>query len=174
MRVTPSGISRVTLDLRKREPDWKVDCVFCVARFELDDSEKATATAEADPPPSHPSEQRPLAGDPGSAKDDKQKTTAKTTADSFASLRNDKQKGNGNSKSFAWREPTARMGCIMNRLVMALALVSVVPAGAQTAMPPANATAFKDTSAFKPPRGAKVAIIGFEDVESALFGHVSP
>ena len=47
----------------------------------------------------------------------------------------------------------------ISRLVVALALVSVVPAGAQIAMPPADATGFKDTSAFKPPNGAKVAII---------------
>jgi hypothetical protein len=34
-------------------------------------------TAKADLPPSHPSEQRPLAGDPGSAKDDRKKQTNK-------------------------------------------------------------------------------------------------
>ena len=66
------------------------------------------------------------------------------------------------------------MGRMMNRLVLALALVSVVPAGAQIAMPPAGATAFKDTSAFKPPSGAKVAIIEFEDLECPLCAHVSP
>jgi protein-disulfide isomerase len=63
---------------------------------------------------------------------------------------------------------------IVNRLVVALALVSVVPAGAQIAMPPADATGFKDTSAFKPPSGAKVAIIEFEDLECPLCAHVSP
>jgi protein-disulfide isomerase len=62
----------------------------------------------------------------------------------------------------------------MNRLVLVLALVSVVPAGAQTAMPQANATAFKDSSAFKPPSGAKVAIIEFEDLECPLCARVSP
>jgi protein-disulfide isomerase len=62
----------------------------------------------------------------------------------------------------------------MNRLVMALALVSVVPAGAQMAMPANGATAFKDTSAFKPPSGAKVAIIEFEDLECPLCARVSP
>src|SRR5258708_35190203 len=68
----------------------------------------------------------------------------------------------------------ARMGCTMNRLVFALALVSVIPAGAQVAMPPTGATAFKDTSAFKPPSGAKVAIIEFEDLECPLCAEVSP
>jgi protein-disulfide isomerase len=62
----------------------------------------------------------------------------------------------------------------MNRLVLMLALLSVVPAGAQTAMPPSGATAFKDTSVFKPPSGAKVAIIEFEDLECPLCAHVSP
>src|SRR5438876_7209600 len=66
------------------------------------------------------------------------------------------------------------MGCIMNRFVLALALVSFVSAGAQTAMPPSGATAFKDTSAFKPPSGAKVAIIEFEDLECPLCAQVSP
>jgi protein-disulfide isomerase len=57
---------------------------------------------------------------------------------------------------------------------MALALVWVVPAGAQTAMPQANATAFKDVSALKPPSDAKVAIIEFEDLECPLCAQVSP
>jgi protein-disulfide isomerase len=62
----------------------------------------------------------------------------------------------------------------MKRLVMVLALVSVVPAGAQIAMPQANATAFKDVSALKPPSDAKVAIIEFEDLECPLCARVSP
>jgi protein-disulfide isomerase len=68
----------------------------------------------------------------------------------------------------------ARMGFTMNRLIVALALVSVVPAGAQMAMPANGATAFKDTSVFKPPSGAKVAIIEFEDLECPLCAQVSP
>jgi protein-disulfide isomerase len=67
-----------------------------------------------------------------------------------------------------------RMDCTMNRFALALALVSVAPAVAQNAMPQANATAFKDTSAFKPPSGAKVAIIEFEDLECPLCARVSP
>jgi protein-disulfide isomerase len=62
----------------------------------------------------------------------------------------------------------------MDRFVLALALISVVPAGAQIAMPSTGATAFKDTSVFKPPSGAKVAIIEFEDLECPLCAEVSP
>ena len=69
---------------------------------------------------------------------------------------------------------TTRMVCAMNRFVMVLALVLVVPAGAQMAMPASGATAFKDTSGFKPPSGAKVAIIEFEDLECPLCARVSP
>jgi protein-disulfide isomerase len=63
---------------------------------------------------------------------------------------------------------------VVNRLVMLLAVVLVVPAGAQTAMPQANATAFKDVSALKPPSDAKVAIIEFEDLECPLCARVFP
>src|SRR5271170_5560842 len=66
------------------------------------------------------------------------------------------------------------MGCIMNRFVLVLALVLVAPVGAQTAMPSSGGTAFKDTSAFRPPSGAKVAIIEFEDLECPLCAQVSP
>jgi protein-disulfide isomerase len=66
------------------------------------------------------------------------------------------------------------MKMLVSRLVVALALVWVVPAGAQMAMPASGATAFKDTSAFKPPSGAKVAIIEFEDLECPLCATVSP
>jgi protein-disulfide isomerase len=62
----------------------------------------------------------------------------------------------------------------MKRSISALALALAIPAAAQTAMPSANATAFKDTSAFRPPNGAKVAIIEFEDLECPLCAHVSP
>jgi Thioredoxin len=62
----------------------------------------------------------------------------------------------------------------MIRSISALALALAIPAGAQIAMPSAGATAFKDTSAFRPPIGAKVAIIEFEDLECPLCAHVSP
>jgi protein-disulfide isomerase len=60
------------------------------------------------------------------------------------------------------------------RLISALVLALAIPAGAQIAMPLAGATAFKDTSALRPPAGAKVAIIEFEDLECPLCAHVSP
>jgi protein-disulfide isomerase len=66
-----------------------------------------------------------------------------------------------------------RMGS-MNRFALVLALLFVVPAGAQMAMPANGATAFKDTSAFRPPSGANVAIIEFEDLECPLCARVSP
>jgi protein-disulfide isomerase len=66
------------------------------------------------------------------------------------------------------------MGRTMKRIVLMLALVLAVPAGAQIAIPANGATAFKDTSAFKPPSGAKVAIIEFEDLECPLCAEVSP
>src|SRR5882757_9479012 len=68
----------------------------------------------------------------------------------------------------------ARMGSTMNRLIVALIIGSVIPASAQIALPPANATAFKDTSILKPPSGAKVAIIEFEDLECPLCAQLSP
>lgn len=59
-------------------------------------------------------------------------------------------------------------------LVAAFALLSALPLAAQIAMPPADATAFKDTSILKPPAGVKVAIIEFEDLECPLCAAVSP
>jgi protein-disulfide isomerase len=79
-----------------------------------------------------------------------------------------------NGRCFARRGQADRMGRMMNRLIMVFALFSVVPAGAQVAMPQSNATAFKDVSAFKPPSGVKVAIIEFEDLECPLCARVSP
>jgi protein-disulfide isomerase len=68
----------------------------------------------------------------------------------------------------------ARMGGMMKRFVLALAVVSGASAVAQMAMPSSGATAFKDTSALKPPTGAKIAIIEFEDLECPLCAEVSP
>ena len=59
-------------------------------------------------------------------------------------------------------------------LITAFALLSAIPVTAQLAMPPTNATPFKDTSILKPPPGAKVAIIEFEDLECPLCAQVSP
>jgi protein-disulfide isomerase len=59
-------------------------------------------------------------------------------------------------------------------LLVAFALASALPATAQIAMPATRATTFKDTSILKPPAGAKVAIIEFEDLECPLCAEVSP
>jgi len=53
-------------------------------------------------------------------------------------------------------------------------LLFAMPIAAQQAIPPTNATPFRDTSLLKPPAGAKVAIIEFEDLECPLCAHVSP
>jgi len=58
--------------------------------------------------------------------------------------------------------------------LLAIALVSGLSASAQIAIPSSGATAFKDTSMLKPPSGAKVAIIEFEDLECPLCAQVSP
>jgi protein-disulfide isomerase len=55
-----------------------------------------------------------------------------------------------------------------------IVLLSAFPVVAQIAMPAAGATRFRDTSSFKPPEGAKVAIIEFEDLECPLCAEVSP
>jgi hypothetical protein len=44
-----------------------------VIRFPHPIPSRKNQKQKADPPPSHPSEQKPLAGDPGSAKNDNQK-----------------------------------------------------------------------------------------------------
>ncbi len=63
----------------------------------------------------------------------------------------------------------------MKPLLFAAALaLCVSPVIAQTAVPPADATPFHDTSMLKPPPGAKLAIIEFEDLECPLCGQVSP
>ena len=55
-----------------------------------------------------------------------------------------------------------------------IVLLSAFPVAAQIAMPPGGATSFRDTSSFRPPAGAKVAIIEFEDLECPLCARVSP
>jgi protein-disulfide isomerase len=66
----------------------------------------------------------------------------------------------------------------MKRLLLtataALCSLAAAPLVAQTAIPSTGATAFKDTSAFKPPAGVKLAIIEFEDLECPLCGQTSP
>lgn len=59
-------------------------------------------------------------------------------------------------------------------LIAAFSLLSAMPMLAQMAVPSAGATSFKDTSAFKPPAGVKLAIIEFEDLECPLCALSSP
>jgi protein-disulfide isomerase len=62
----------------------------------------------------------------------------------------------------------------MNRFLIVLMMGWAGVAGAQSALPPSGATRFHDTSMLKPPAGAKVAIVEFEDLECPLCAHVSP
>jgi protein-disulfide isomerase len=59
-------------------------------------------------------------------------------------------------------------------LAPVIVLLSALPVAAQIAMSPTGATSFRDTSSLKPPAGAKVAIIEFEDLECPLCAQVSP
>ena len=59
-------------------------------------------------------------------------------------------------------------------LVIAFAIVPAISVNAQIAMPPTDATSFRDTSMLKPPAGAKVAIIEFEDLECEYCAMASP
>src|SRR6476469_6997932 len=45
---------------------------------------------------------------------------------------------------------------------------------AQTAAPPGTGDHFKDTSMFKPPAGARVAVVEFEDLECPACSHAAP
>lgn len=64
----------------------------------------------------------------------------------------------------------------MNRIVLAATLLAAccLPAAAQYSAPPNTGNAFKDTSMLKPPAGAKVAIIKFEDLECPACAHAYP
>lgn len=66
----------------------------------------------------------------------------------------------------------------MTRLVLAVALFACLPvaplANAQLSAPPNTANNFRDTSMIKPPAGAKVAIIEFEDLECPACAHAAP
>jgi len=63
----------------------------------------------------------------------------------------------------------------MNGFVVAAITVGLgLPLGAQTSVPPNTGTAFKDTSMIKPPAGAKLAIIEFEDMECPLCARTFP
>lgn len=64
----------------------------------------------------------------------------------------------------------------MNRIFLAASLLVglCLPAAAQFSAPPNTGNSFKDTSMLKPPAGAKVAIIKFEDLECPACAHAFP
>jgi protein-disulfide isomerase len=65
----------------------------------------------------------------------------------------------------------------LRHLVAALALalpLSVAPLMAQRAVPVGTGDPFKDTSMLKPPAGARVAVIEFEDLGCPACGHAYP
>lgn len=64
----------------------------------------------------------------------------------------------------------------MNRIFLAATLLAAacLPAAAQYSAPPNTGNAFKDTSPLKPPAGAKIAIIKFEDLECPACSHAYP
>jgi protein-disulfide isomerase len=57
--------------------------------------------------------------------------------------------------------------------VIALSLIAV-PVSAQRAAPAGSGDAFKDTAFFKPPAGARVAIVEFQDLECPACAHAFP
>lgn len=65
---------------------------------------------------------------------------------------------------------------VVSRLLPAALLFSLplVPAKAQTSVPPNQVTPFHDTSMLVPPPGAKVAIIEWEDLECPACAHAFP
>jgi protein-disulfide isomerase len=62
----------------------------------------------------------------------------------------------------------------MKTLLAILLLAAAIPATAQTSVPAGQADHFRDTSMLKPPTGAKVAIVEFEDLECPSCGHAFP
>ena len=60
-------------------------------------------------------------------------------------------------------------------LALALSLpFAALPSAAQTAAPPGSGDHFKDTSMFKPPAGARVAVVEFEDLECPACARAYP
>jgi protein-disulfide isomerase len=64
--------------------------------------------------------------------------------------------------------------CMKSAFCVAVILCSAFPIAAQVAMPANGATAFRDTSSLKPPSGAKVAIVEYEDLECGFCAHAAP
>ena len=59
-------------------------------------------------------------------------------------------------------------------LLIASCWLAAIPLSAQIAIPPSGATSFRDTSAFRPPAGIRLAIIEFEDLECPLCALSAP
>lgn len=59
-------------------------------------------------------------------------------------------------------------------LAAALLLAAPAASNAQYSAPPGTGNTFKDTSTLKPPAGAKIAIIKFEDLECPACAHAYP
>ena len=64
----------------------------------------------------------------------------------------------------------------MSRLLASASLFSLAPVAlfAQTSVPPNQVSAFKDPSLLKPPAGARVAVIEYEDLECPACAHAFP
>jgi protein-disulfide isomerase len=58
--------------------------------------------------------------------------------------------------------------------VVAMLTFAAAPGFGQRAVPPGTGDPFKDTSMFKPPAGARVAIVEFEDLECPACAHAYP
>lgn len=65
---------------------------------------------------------------------------------------------------------------LMSRLFASAVVFSMasLAVSAQTSVPPNQVSSFKDTSSFKPPAGAKVAVIEYEDLECPACAHAFP
>ena len=63
---------------------------------------------------------------------------------------------------------------IVAAAVVAMLTFAAVPGFAQRAAPPGTGDPFKDTWMFKPPAGARVAIVEFEDLECPACAHAFP
>ena len=67
--------------------------------------------------------------------------------------------------------PTMRMSRLLAPVLLSFAPLALL---AQTSVPANQVTAFKDTSLLKPPAGAKIAVIEYEDLECPACAHYFP
>src|SRR5271168_3183439 len=73
--------------------------------------------------------------------------------------------------------PTAMKPSTLLLAALAIAMsmpLATTPVLAQQAAPPGTGQTFKDTSMIKPPPGAKVALVEFEDLECPACAHAHP